>query len=74
MAATNVCGLAQHVARHPNRTSQYDLDEPFINKEDYTALITGRRCFNYNIPSDKLIRVVLNRGVSDFVRGQYARY
>ena len=31
--ATKICELAQHLARHLNRNSQYDLDEVFVGKE-----------------------------------------
>jgi len=33
MAAIKIGGVAQHLARHLNRNSQYDLGEAFVGKE-----------------------------------------
>jgi hypothetical protein len=56
MGATNVCGLAQHLAQHLNRNSQYDLDEPFVDKEyhsiDYRSSVVQLQHSDLQINQD----------------------
>ncbi|MDQ2096752.1 MAG: SLOG family protein [Tychonema bourrellyi B0820] len=51
-----------------NRDSQYNFPEPF-EKEYDTAMITGHRWFDYNIPIHKLITMAVNQGVTHFLCG-----
>jgi uncharacterized phage-like protein YoqJ len=69
MATTKIPGLVQHVDRTLNRETQYTFDESFAGKEYRTAMITGHRWFNYNIPIDKLITMATNQGVEHFFCG-----
>lgn len=70
MATTKIPALLQHIDRTLNRSTQYDFDEPpFAGKEYNTAMITGHRWFNYNIPIDKLITMAINQGVKHFYCG-----
>lgn len=59
----------QHVDRRVNRETQYDFDESFASKQYHTAMITGHRWFDYNIPISKLITMAVNQGVSHFYCG-----
>lgn len=64
----SVYGLMQHVDRTLNRNTQYDFPETF-EKEYHTAMITGHRWFDYNVPIDKLITMAVNQGVTHFLCG-----
>lgn len=69
MAASNIPALQQRVNRSLNRETQYNFHEPFDVKEYHTAMITGHRWFDYNIPIDKLITMAVNQGVTKFLCG-----
>ncbi|MEG4838351.1 SLOG family protein [Microcoleus sp. B9-D4] len=69
MAASKIPALLQRVNRTLNREIQYKFSEPFDEKEYNTAMITGHRWFDYNIPIDKLITMAINQGVTKFLCG-----
>ncbi|MEG3933770.1 MULTISPECIES: SLOG family protein [unclassified Microcoleus] len=69
MAASNIPALQQRVNRSLNRETQYNFHEPFDVKEYHTAMITGHRWFDYNIPIDKLIKMAVKQGVTKFLCG-----
>ncbi|MEG3908679.1 MULTISPECIES: SLOG family protein [unclassified Microcoleus] len=69
MATSNIPALQQRVNRSLNRETQYNFDEPFDVKEYHTAMITGHRWFNYNIPIDQLITMAVKQGVTKFLCG-----
>ena len=73
MAAIKIGGLAQHIARHLNRNSQYGLDEAFVGKE-YHSIDYQRSVIQLQHSELQLIRTALNQGVLHFLCGQAITY
>ena len=67
--SSNPYALQQRINRTLNRNIQYNFEEGLEPKQYNTAMITGHRWFNYNIPIDKLIGMAMNQGVTKFLCG-----